>query len=65
MLWLRGRDPGPPVHHRAIGLSAAVDLEDEAAHINPSGLSREGPSTIRQPPVTAAMRVLCMSKSIT
>ncbi len=34
MLWLRGRDPGPRVHHRATGLFAAVDLEDGAAHIS-------------------------------
>jgi hypothetical protein len=27
MLWLRGRDPGPRLH-KAIGLSAAVDLEN-------------------------------------
>ena len=33
MLWLRGRHPGPRVHHRAIGLSAAVDLDDGAAHM--------------------------------
>jgi len=49
MLWLRGRNPGPRVHHRAIGLSAAVDLEDGAAHINPSGLSRGDSSTSPQP----------------
>jgi hypothetical protein len=49
----RFRDPGPRVHHRAIGLSAAVDLEDGAAHINPSGLSRGCPSTSPQPPITA------------
>jgi len=53
MLWQRGRDPGRRVHHQAIGLSAAVDLEDGAAHINPSGPSRGGPSTSPQPSITA------------
>jgi hypothetical protein len=55
MLWQRGRDPGRRVHHQAIGLSAAVDLEDGAAHINPSGPSRGGRSTSPQPSISAAM----------
>ena len=55
MLWQRGRDPGPRVHHQAIGLSAAVDLEDGAAHINPSGPARGGPSTSPQLSISAAM----------
>jgi hypothetical protein len=65
MLWLRGRDPGSRVHHRAIGLSAAVDLGAGAAHINPSGLSREGPSTSAQPSITAARRAFSLTFSIT
>ena len=58
MLWQRGRDPGRRVHHQAIVLSAAVDLEDGAAHINPSGPSRGGPSTSPQPSITAGRRAV-------
>ena len=61
MLWLRGRDPGPRVHHRAIGLSAAVDLEDGAAHINPSGPSRGDSSTSPQPSISAGRRAVIWS----
>src|SRR5437667_8504492 len=65
MLWLRGRDPGPRIHHTAIGLSAAVDPEDGAAHINPSGPSREGPSTSPQPSITAGLRAFSLTSHVT
>ncbi len=50
----------PPRSPPAIGLSAAVGLEGGAAHINPSGPSREGPSTSPQPSITAGRRAFSL-----